>query len=73
MTVNGIGDAGIFSSQRDIPPIQLQRHRFFQVQRLQSHYPYIVVDNEDLRTAARANPLSHTKQRKKPKLPPEEG
>lgn len=32
---------------------------------------YTHVDNEDLRTAARANPLSHTKQRKKPKLPPE--
>ena len=33
---------------------------------------YTHVDNEDLRTAARANPLSHTKQRKKPVLPPEE-
>ena len=33
---------------------------------------YTHVDNEDLRTAARANPLSRTKQRKKPKLPPEE-
>lgn len=34
---------------------------------------YTHVDNEDLRTAAKANPLSQTKQRKKPKLPPEEG
>lgn len=33
---------------------------------------YTHVDNEDLRTAARANPLSRTKQRKKPVLPPEE-
>ena len=34
---------------------------------------YTHVDKEDLSTAARANPLSHTKQRRKPKLPPEEG
>lgn len=33
---------------------------------------YTHVDNDALRTAARANPLSRTKQRKKPKLPPEE-
>lgn len=33
---------------------------------------YTHVDSDALRVAARANPLSHTKQRKAPKLPPKE-